>query len=174
MSTPETCRATYRNVINWIQSHLVWQLLNLIHDAWTHVYKKLLLHINVNTSGCQWCFLVYHNSAKCNMFLGSLVRTSNSSCMPGVSCFLCGRESRGTRWHTPGSSLSSTLCDWSKCFHWTVCMINLTWPLNGQARLILDAELLTPLLWVCFFFIYIYIYICVCVCVCACLTTETF
>ena len=40
VSTPETCRAAYRNVINWIQSHLVGQLLNLIHDARTHEYKS--------------------------------------------------------------------------------------------------------------------------------------
>ena len=40
LSTPETCRAAYRNVINWIQSHLVGQLLHSIHDARTHVYKK--------------------------------------------------------------------------------------------------------------------------------------
>jgi len=39
MSTPETCRAAYRNVINWIQSHLVGRLLNLIRDARTHEYK---------------------------------------------------------------------------------------------------------------------------------------
>jgi len=29
VSTPETCRAVYRYVINWIQSHLVGQLFNL-------------------------------------------------------------------------------------------------------------------------------------------------
>jgi len=29
VSTPETCRAVYRNIINWIQSHLFGQLLNL-------------------------------------------------------------------------------------------------------------------------------------------------
>ena len=36
VSTPETCRADYRSIINCIQSHLVGQLLNLIHDAGTH------------------------------------------------------------------------------------------------------------------------------------------
>jgi len=30
VSTPETCRAACRNVINWIQSHLVGQLLNSV------------------------------------------------------------------------------------------------------------------------------------------------
>jgi len=39
VSTPETCRTVYRNVINWIQSHLVGQFFNLIHDARTHEYK---------------------------------------------------------------------------------------------------------------------------------------
>jgi len=34
-----TCRAAYRNIINWIQSHLVGQLLNLIHDSRTYEYK---------------------------------------------------------------------------------------------------------------------------------------
>ena len=29
VSTPRTCRAAYRYIINWIQSHLVGQLLNL-------------------------------------------------------------------------------------------------------------------------------------------------
>ena len=42
VSTPETCRAAYRNVINWIQSHLFGQLLNSIHNARTRVYKKPL------------------------------------------------------------------------------------------------------------------------------------
>jgi len=40
VSTPETCRTVYRYVINWIRSHLVGQLFNLIHDARTHEYKK--------------------------------------------------------------------------------------------------------------------------------------
>jgi hypothetical protein len=34
-----TCRAVYRNIINCIQSHLVGQLLTLIHDARTHEHK---------------------------------------------------------------------------------------------------------------------------------------
>ena len=29
VSTPETCRAAYRNIINWIHSHLFGKLLNL-------------------------------------------------------------------------------------------------------------------------------------------------
>ena len=33
---PETCRAVYRNIINCTWSHLVGQLLALIHDARTH------------------------------------------------------------------------------------------------------------------------------------------
>jgi len=41
VSTPETCRAAYRNIINWIQPHLVGQLLNSIHDERTHEYKIL-------------------------------------------------------------------------------------------------------------------------------------
>ena len=41
VSTLETCRAVYRNTINWIQSHIVGQLLNFIHDARTHEYKKI-------------------------------------------------------------------------------------------------------------------------------------
>jgi len=32
--TPKTCRAAYRNVINWIQSHLVGQLFN---SKWIHI-----------------------------------------------------------------------------------------------------------------------------------------
>jgi len=41
VSTPETCRAAYRKVINWIQSHPFGkQLLNSIHDARTDVYVK--------------------------------------------------------------------------------------------------------------------------------------
>jgi len=35
-----TCRAACRNIVNRIQSHLVGQLLNLIHDARTYEYKK--------------------------------------------------------------------------------------------------------------------------------------
>ena len=46
MSTPETCRAAYRNVINWIQSHLVGQLLNSIHDAQTQVYKSFTVNLS--------------------------------------------------------------------------------------------------------------------------------
>ena len=103
-----------------------------------------MLHIYVSTSCCQWRFLMYHNSAKCNVFLGSLAGTSDSSCMPGVSCFHCGRESRGTRWHASGSALSSPLCYWSECLHCPVCMMNLTWPLNDQARMILDVESYFP------------------------------
>jgi hypothetical protein len=33
---PETCRAVYKNILNCIQSHLVGQLLTLIHDARAH------------------------------------------------------------------------------------------------------------------------------------------
>ena len=39
VSTLETCRAAYRNVIKWIQWHVVGQLSNSIDDARTHVYK---------------------------------------------------------------------------------------------------------------------------------------
>ena len=34
MVTPKTCRAAYRNVINWIQWHLVGQLFN---SKWIHI-----------------------------------------------------------------------------------------------------------------------------------------
>jgi len=44
VSTPETCRAVYVYVITWIHSHLVGQLFNLIHDAWTHDYKIIRPH----------------------------------------------------------------------------------------------------------------------------------
>ena len=46
MSTHETCRAASRNAINWIQSHLVGQSLNSIHDARTHVYKMRISNLN--------------------------------------------------------------------------------------------------------------------------------
>jgi hypothetical protein len=36
----ERRRAVYRNIINCTQSHLVGQLLTLIHDARTHEHKK--------------------------------------------------------------------------------------------------------------------------------------
>ena len=45
--TPETCRAAYRNITKWIQTHLVGQLLNLIHDAQTHEYKIHCHHRNM-------------------------------------------------------------------------------------------------------------------------------
>jgi hypothetical protein len=38
VSTPETRRATYRNIINWTQSHLVGQVLNL-------TWRKLLSYL---------------------------------------------------------------------------------------------------------------------------------
>jgi hypothetical protein len=41
VSTPETCSAVCRNIINWTESRLVGRLLNLIHDARTHEYKML-------------------------------------------------------------------------------------------------------------------------------------
>ena len=41
--SPETCRAVCRNIINCISSHLVRQLLTLIHNARTHERKKQLL-----------------------------------------------------------------------------------------------------------------------------------
>jgi len=41
VSSPETCRAAYRNIINWIQSHLFGQLLNLIHDPGPMIKKKM-------------------------------------------------------------------------------------------------------------------------------------
>jgi len=40
VSTPETCKAVYRIVINWISRILLEKLLNSIHDARTHVYIK--------------------------------------------------------------------------------------------------------------------------------------
>jgi hypothetical protein len=40
---PKTRRAVNRNVINCIQSHLVGQLLTLIHDARTHEHKKTFI-----------------------------------------------------------------------------------------------------------------------------------
>jgi len=51
--TPETCRAAYRNIINWIQSHLVGQLLNLkivlkplLPVNWTKWQGKTLLGLS--------------------------------------------------------------------------------------------------------------------------------
>jgi len=45
VSTAETCRAAYRNVIDRIELHLVGQLLHLIHDAQTHEFEKNKLKI---------------------------------------------------------------------------------------------------------------------------------
>jgi len=41
VSTAVTSTAAYRNVIKWIQSHLVGQTLNSIQDVRTHVYKNI-------------------------------------------------------------------------------------------------------------------------------------
>jgi len=58
VSTPETCRAAYRNVINWIQSYLVGQLLNSIHDARTHVHKiQVSLKSDKNSGYFTWTSL---------------------------------------------------------------------------------------------------------------------
>ena len=45
VSTPETCRAVYRYLINWIQSHLVGQIFDLIHNARTHEYKTHVIFL---------------------------------------------------------------------------------------------------------------------------------
>ena len=49
VSAAETCRAIYRSIINWIQSHLVGQLFNLIHDARTHEYKIYIIMLSIVT-----------------------------------------------------------------------------------------------------------------------------
>jgi len=43
---PETCRAVYRNIINCIYSHLVGQLLTLIHEARTQEHKMREYYVN--------------------------------------------------------------------------------------------------------------------------------
>ena len=42
LSTHETCRSAYRNIINWIQLYLVGQLLNL--KMRVVVFPKVILH----------------------------------------------------------------------------------------------------------------------------------
>jgi len=51
VSTPETCRAAYRNVIN-NKLHLVGQLLNSIHDEQTHTYTYIYIYIYKSRRGC--------------------------------------------------------------------------------------------------------------------------
>ena len=54
VSTPETCRAAYRNVIHWIQSHLIGQLLNYTHEC-------LYLYMAVVTV-CTACITLSNNT----------------------------------------------------------------------------------------------------------------
>jgi len=47
VSTHETCRDAYRNVMNWISRMLLGQWLNSIHDARTREYKICWRHSNM-------------------------------------------------------------------------------------------------------------------------------
>lgn len=98
-------------------------------------------------SGC-YCVLRYSNSAKYCTFSGSLVGTSDSSSMPWIPGIYCGREQRGTEWHAPRSALSSSLCNWSECFHCSVCALNFTrtlkWSSDFHTSMILDVEYSFP------------------------------
>ena len=57
VSTPKTCRAVYRNIINWIQTHLVGQLFNMIYyfipseitiiKYILYIKKDYVLHFNI-------------------------------------------------------------------------------------------------------------------------------
>ena len=81
VSTPETCRAAYRNVINWIQSHLFGKLLslwknitneypetcrtayrNVINWIHSHLFGKLLnLWKNTTNEYPETCRTAYRN-----------------------------------------------------------------------------------------------------------------
>ena len=49
VSTAETCRADYRNVINWIQSLIVGQLFNL-HSMTFYIHESVYLESNLLTA----------------------------------------------------------------------------------------------------------------------------
>ena len=49
VSTPETCRAAYRNVINWIQSHFVGKLVNFTTVFFNSCSMNDLWVINMHT-----------------------------------------------------------------------------------------------------------------------------
>jgi hypothetical protein len=93
VSTPETCRADYRSLINWKQSHLVGQLFNLIHYAQTHEYKIL----KTLSGPCVWfhsftTYILFPFSLKCYKIL-YLYWVTNSGdmlahCLRNLSFFL--------------------------------------------------------------------------------------
>ena len=60
VSTPQTCRAAYRNVINWIQSHLVGQLLNS-NTSWN---SSLILNFTVLISMYRYHYFMQNNQLK--------------------------------------------------------------------------------------------------------------
>ena len=47
VSTPETCRAVYRNVMNWTQSHLVGQSFNLFFLSVSLQRFSILIRLSV-------------------------------------------------------------------------------------------------------------------------------
>ena len=65
MSTPETCRAAYRNVINLIQSHLVGQLLNLIVNG---IFDHFSVKKSVLVPECMFSAVVL-NGVNCLRYL---------------------------------------------------------------------------------------------------------
>ena len=56
--SPEACRAAYRNIIIWIQSHLVGQLLNLHSMTFTQRRNRLLTHFSESIHVVKRCICV--------------------------------------------------------------------------------------------------------------------
>jgi len=112
LSTAETCRAAYKNVMNWIQSHLVGQLLNDIHDARTHAYIYIYIYIYIKTLNCALSVLYEgEEGMQVDVFCVPLEgKTASSRCC--VLRWQCGPTAS---WHLSQSALrhcagSSVLC----------------------------------------------------------------
>jgi len=123
VSTPETCTAVYTYVINWIQSHLVGQLFNLIHDARTHEYKIIEEGAAIYSTSA-WNHATPFSTAKNVSINKQLV------CFQSASAFCLGLGRKRAKRHFFISNVSAgnilaVRCRWSGCY-WTKQSSNIT------------------------------------------------
>jgi len=148
VSTPETCTAVYTYVINWIQSHLVGQLFNLIHDARTHEYKIIEEGAAIYSTSA-WNHATPFSTAKNVSINKQLV------CFQSASAFCLGLGRKRAKRHFFISNVSAgnilaVRCRWSGCY-WTkqsdcslvilrpITMCVLNWAECGSGRGLLSS-----------------------------------
>ena len=111
VSTPETYRAAYRNVINWIQSHLVGQLLNSRGGC-----PSTLRSVCSCTCSCKWCIKIKNQCGLSFCRVPLLIRL----CTTVITLMSLSAQCPVSR--TTCHLLTSSLCWHATCWFLLCCL----------------------------------------------------